>query len=248
MRIIIRPDYQVYSVFISQIPEIFDTEGEMIYQGRNTIKRFTHDRHEWIVKRYKKPHLIQRISYTFFKKSKAERAYLFAQALQDRDIDTPEGIAYIEKKSKGLVYDCFFICTPCDAPTIYPTLGGSEEFDTHLADCLAAFFVQMHTKGFLHGDPNLNNILYHKNDKEDTYSFSVIDTNRSVFKSAPRREECLNNLKRVTHRRSLLRYITSQYAIHRGWNPEESVEVVMKALYRFERKKKMKQVIKNKFL
>lgn len=244
MRMTIQPAYRDYSAFISRIPDIFDTEGEMIYQGRNTIKRFMYEGREWIVKRYKKPNLIQRISYTFFKKSKAERAYLFSFELQARGIDTPEGIAYIENRRNGLVDDCFFISATCNDRTVNSTFGGKEEFDTHLADCLAAFFVQMHTKGVLHGDLNLSNILYHKKDEEDAFAFSVIDTNRSVFKSSPTRQECLDNLKRVTHQRALLRYIVTQYAILREWNPEESVHTVMKALEKFERKRKMKRALK----
>lgn len=244
MRMTIQPAYRDYSAFISQIPDIFDTEGEMIYQGRNTIKRFMYEGREWIVKRYKKPNLIQRISYTFFKKSKAERAYLFSYELQARGIDTPEGIAYIEIKKTGLLNDSFFISTSCNDRTVYSALGGKEEFDTHLADCLAVFFVQMHIKGVLHGDLNLNNILYHKKDKEDAFAFSVIDTNRSVFKPSPTRHECLDNLKRVTHRRALLGYIVTRYAILREWNTEECVNTVMKALEKFERNRKMKQALK----
>ena len=224
MRIIILPKYQIFRPFISQLPGIFDTSGKILYQGRNTIKSFIYNNREWIVKRYKKPNLIQQIIYTFFKKSKAERAYLYAQILQSKGISTPEGIAYIEQKKN-------------------PTLGGSEEFDTYLADCLAAFFVQMHTKGFLHGDPNLNNILYHK-DKEGNVSFSVIDTNRSVFKSSPTQQECLDNLKRITHQRKLLQYITTQYAILRKWDTGQSVETVMKALDKFEKRRKVKHAIK----
>lgn len=248
MRMTIQPAYRDYSAFISQIPDIFDTEGEMIYQGRNTIKRFMYEGREWIVKRYKKPNLIQRISYTFFKKSKAERAYLFSYELQARGIDTPEGIAYIEIKKTGLLNDSFFISTSCNDRTVYSAWGGKEEFDTHLADCLAAFFVQMHTKGVLHGDPNLNNVLYHKEDEKGAFAFSVIDTNRSVFKSSPTRQECLDNLKRVTHQRAVLRYITTRYAILRKWNPEESVNTVMKALDRFERRNRIKQTLKKRFL
>lgn len=243
----IQPAYRDYSAFISRIPEIFDMSGEMIYQGRNTIKRFMYESREWIVKRYKKPNLIQRISYTFFKKSKAERAYLFSYELQARGIDTPEGIAYIEVKRNGLLNDSFFISPPCNDPTVYSTLGGKDEFDTHLADCLATFFVQMHIKGVLHGDLNLNNILYHKKDEEDAFAFSVIDTNRSIFKPSPTRQECLDNLKRVTHQRCLLRYIITRYAILRKWNPEESVNTVMKALDRFERRNRIKKALKKRF-
>lgn len=243
MRIIILPKYQIFRPFISQLPGIFDTSGKILYQGRNTIKSFIYNNREWIVKRYKKPNPIQQIIYTFFKKSKAERAYLYAQILQSKGISTPEGIAYIEQKKNGLVHEYFFISTPCNIPAIYPTLGGSEEFDTYLADCLAAFFVQMHTKGFLHGDPNLNNILYHE-DKEGNVSFSVIDTNRSVFKSSPTQQECLDNLKRITHQRKLLQYITTQYAILRKWDTGQSVETVMKALDKFEKRRKVKHAIK----
>ncbi len=247
MRMIIHPKYCTACAFISQIPAIFDTCGETLHAGRNTIKRFTYNSSEWIVKRYKKPNLIQRIAYTFFKKSKAERAYLYAQKLQDKGINTPEGIAYIETKESGFIKDSFFISLPCNAPAIYPTLGGTENFDTRLADSLAIFFVQMHAKGFLHGDPNLNNILYHK-DEKGAFTFSVIDTNRSVFKASPTKQECLNNLKRITHQRKLLQYITTQYATLRGWNAQESVNAVLKALDKFEKKRRLKRVIKNIFL
>lgn len=243
MQIIILPEYQAFYDFISTLPTIFDIGGETLYQGRNIIKRFTHENTEWIVKRYKRLNLAQRIVYTFFKKSKAERAYLYAGELLNKGIDTPKGIACIECKKNGLIKDCFFISTSCNDPALFPALGGSEEFDTQLANSLAAFFVQMHEKGFLHGDPNLNNILYHK-DRKDSFSFSVIDTNRSVFKPSPTRRECLDNLKRVTHQRTLLQYITRQYALLRKWDANESAAIVMKALDRFEKRRRIKYTIK----
>ena len=121
MHIIILQKYHTSRVFVSQIPKIFDTDGETIYQGRNTVKRFMNGCGEWIVKRYKRPNLIQRIVYTFFEKSKAERAYLYAQTLQAKGIGTPDGIAFIEEKKCGLIRDCYFISTACNYPTVYPT-------------------------------------------------------------------------------------------------------------------------------
>lgn len=243
MHITILPEYQASYDFISMLPAIFDIGGETLYQGRNIIKRFTHENSEWIVKHYKRLNLAQRIVYTFLKKSKAERAYLYARELLNKGINTPKGIAFIECKKNGLIKDCFFISTSCNDPAVFPTLGGSEEFDTQLANSLAAFFVQMHAKGFLHGDPNLNNILYHKDGKA-SFSFSVIDTNRSVFKPSPTKQECLDNLKRITHQRTLLQYITREYALLRKWDAKESVAIVMEALDRFEKKRKIKYAIK----
>ena len=102
MQIVISPKYQVSYDFVLQIPIIFNVEGETVYQGRNTIKRFKTSNGEWIVKRYKKPNIIQRIAYTFFKKSKAERAYLYAQKLQSKNICTPEGMPISKKRNTDL--------------------------------------------------------------------------------------------------------------------------------------------------
>lgn len=247
MQIVILQKYQASRVFALEIPTIFDTDGETIYQGRNTVKRFMNGSDEWIVKRFKRPNIIQRIIYTFIKKSKAERAYLYAQELQAKGINTPEGIAFIEETKHGLLRDTYFISTPCNDPTVYPTLGGSNNYDQHFADSLSAFFVYMHDKGFLHGDPNLNNILFHK-DEEGNFQFVVIDTNRSVFKSSPTMQECLHNLMRVTHNRVLLRYITQQYAIRRKWDVEKCIHTVISALDKFERKRRIKQIMKGRYL
>lgn len=245
MKIVIHPKYRAYGDFIAQIPVIFNQSGETVYRGRNVVKRFTVGSNEWMVKRYKRPHLIQRIAYTFFKKSKAERAYLYAGRLLDAGIATPEGIAYIEEKHRGLLCDSYFVSTVCPDPAVYPVLVKAEAYDRELADALAAFFVQLHGKGILHGDPNLNNILYRKGDGGGGYLFSVIDTNRSVFKPRLTPRECLENLKRVTHRRDLLRHITAEYARLRGWDVQESVERVMEALDRFEKRNKMKRRLKS---
>lgn len=245
MKIVIHPKYRTSSDFITQIPEIFDKSGDTIYRGRNIVKRFIYDNNEWIIKRYKRPNIIQQIAYTFFKKSKAERAYLYAEKLLSAGIATPEGIAYIEEKKYGLIRDCYFISTSCPDPAVYPFLVETANYDRELANTLVAFFVQLHSKGILHGDPNLNNILYHKNRKGD-FSFSVIDTNRSIFKSSLTTQDCLDNLKRVTHRRDLLQYITEQYAKLREWDAQDCVARVMKALDKFEKQKKIRRLIKGK--
>lgn len=243
MKIVIHPKHQSSGNFISQIPEIFETHGDTIYQGRNTVKRFIHSNIEWIVKRYKRPNFFQRFAYTFFKKSKAERAYLFAQKLLERGINTPEGIAYIEDRKGGLIRDSYFVSTSCIDPPVYPALVNTRDYNRQLADSLAAFFVQLHDKGVLHGDPNLNNILYHK-DNEGNFLFSVIDTNRSIFKIPLTKQQCLNNLKRITHRRDLLQYITEQYSIHRKWDIQASVKTVLKALEKFEKQRRIRHIIK----
>ena len=211
----------------------------MLHGGRNTVKRFPRPDTNWVVKHYKRPNLIQRIAYTFFKPSKAERAYRYAQILQERGIDTPDGIAYIELKSHGLLSDCYFISPECTDRPIFPELVETPDYDRTLADELATFFVEMHRKGILHGDLNLSNILYRK-EADGKLHFTVIDTNRSQFKDSPSRHECLHNLMRVTHRRDLLDYIVRQYAALRGWEATACSAFVQKALEKFERRRALR--------
>lgn len=239
MKIVIHPDFVHCADFIGQLPQRFKEEGELLYDERNQVKRFRVNGETLVVKKYKQPNIIQRIVYTFFKKSKTERAYLFAGMFRERGFDTPHEVAYIEKKKIGLFLDGYFVSLNCE----YPPLSGllrRRDFDRQPANELAAYMVRLHERGALHGDLNLTNILYHT-DEEGHYQFTLIDTNRSKFKSSPTRKECLENLKRLTHGRMLLRYLVIQYAILRGWKPRECTLEVFRYLLQFEHKRRRKR-------
>ena len=236
MKIVIHPKYSAYQDFVHALPTTFETSGEPVFKKRNVVKRFLPS--GFIVKRYKRPHLVQRLAYTFWRKSKAERAYLFAEKLQALGICTPQGIAYIEVYRHGLLNDAYFVSTACDDPSLL-LLRDEAHYDTSLADALAAYLVELHEKGILHGDLNLSNILYRK--EGDTVRFTLIDTNRSSFKVSLTREECLKNLMRLTHRRDLLRYVVERYACLRGWDSETSVARVLHLLDRFEHRNDLKR-------
>ena len=40
MKIVINPLYKEFQTFIATLPEVFEQEGEIIFQGRNVLKRF----------------------------------------------------------------------------------------------------------------------------------------------------------------------------------------------------------------
>ncbi|MCD8202759.1 MAG: lipopolysaccharide kinase InaA family protein, partial [Prevotella sp.] len=145
------------------------------------VKLFDVDGKSVVVKRYKKPNIIQCVSYSFFRKSKAERAYLYAAELQRRGFNTPTGIAFVEIKKCLLLRESYFVSDYCGLPSVMPLLK-REDFDCGLAEALAKFLVSLHEKGVLHGDLNLSNILFERG--SGGYRFWLIDTNRSRFKLA----------------------------------------------------------------
>ena len=242
MKVTVHPTYTHLHDFIYRLPFCFDREGEMLHDGRNKVKRFLVNGEKVIAKRYKRPHIIQQISYSFFRMSKAKRAYLFAEKFRQCGFDTPHEIAYIEINRHGLFSDSFFVSTQCPDPSLYPLLN-KEGFDRHIADELAALLVSLHQKGILHGDLNLTNILYHSGNGK--FHFTLIDTNRSKFRSSPSQDMCMKNLRRLTHNKELYHYIITRYAILREWDPEECLTSAMKYLAKLEQKEKRKHKIQS---
>lgn len=230
-KIVISPDDTALQNFIMELPKTFSVMGTTLYKGRNTVKAFSINGRTLVVKRYKRPNLVQRVAYSFFKRSKAERAYLYAQIMREKGINTPREIAYIELCEGMLLSDSFFVSEPCMLPSLSKILGNGR-FNRDAADALAHQLVVMHEKGVMHGDLNLTNILYKRNEN-NSFTFWFIDTNRSSF-IQPDKNDCLDNLKRLTHDRELMRYIVSRYAEIRGWDVDETVASVMEKLKCFE--------------
>ncbi len=242
MNIEINPRYSHFDSFVRQLPATFDQSGELIYDSRNKVRLFTVNGQFIVVKRYKVPLLHQRIDYTFFRPSKAKRAYIFGMRLLSMGISTPDPIAYIEDFCGGLFCQGYFISTFCGDPDLRVLREAPHSHD-QLMTAFVHFLVDMHKKGFIHGDTNLSNFLYHPDSSSYRYHITTIDTNRSHFSSSPSSKECLKSLMRITHERMVLRKIVGEYACMRGWNVEESVDYIIKSIENFEKRKRIKRKI-----
>ena len=75
MKLVLNPAYRRLEKFMQQLPLAFPTLGECIYKARNELRQFSYEGQNYVVKGYKVPIFINRIAYTFFRPSKAERAY-----------------------------------------------------------------------------------------------------------------------------------------------------------------------------
>ncbi len=240
MKIIIAEEYTKYTNFILSIPSFFENDkGETLKDKRNNVKRIIHDGVAFIAKRYKRANFIQRFVYTYFRRTKAERAYAFATEFQRRGVSSPKAVAYMEQKEHGLFTTGYFIYEESKGEEAFPELVDKVDFNRPLADAITDHIVFMHSQGILHGDLNSANFLYTK-DSCGNYNFDMIDTNRSHFvKGWPTRKQCIENLKRFTHRRDLYEYVVRGYAKRRGWNEEETLREAFNALDRFEHKHRL---------
>ena len=92
MKLVVHPDYQHLTRFVSELPQTFEKEGVSIYKVRNELKVFDLDGLKVNVKAYRVPSLFNRFIYTYIRPTKASRAYEHALRLIEGGFDTPAQI------------------------------------------------------------------------------------------------------------------------------------------------------------
>lgn len=219
--------------FFESLPGRFDIEGELLYDGRNTIKRFdVKGLGSVVVKCFHRPALPQRFVYTFFRKSKAQRSFLHAEQLIARGFYTPQNIACIETK-KLLLSHCYYVSRPLPADfkelrTGLPVYDDDPiPVDGNLADAFAQWATRLHEQGILHGDLNSTNVLWRakvpllqegvgevSHAVATAYDFCLIDLNRMRIYppgKVPTMAECMENLTRFTGRMDVFSRVAHSY-------------------------------------
>jgi len=169
--------------FVGQIDNIFIDSGDVMHAGRNTLKRFQAGGVNLCVKSFGRPTIANIFIYSFFRKTKAERSFLYAQKLLDRGIRTPRPVAYVVVRNRlGLLKRSYYISVydkvdytmlevlENEVPNKQAILNGFVRF---MAD-------ELHPHGVYHHDFNGGNVLVTKG-LGDNYHYSLVDLNRIQF-------------------------------------------------------------------
>jgi len=239
--VVIHPDYAFYSDFINRLPAIFHTRGETIYQGRNEIKVFDVNGVKLNVKKYKVPIYINRLIYTFFRTTKAYRAYTYALKLLDRGIETPPPIAYLIFKRAGLIHQCYFISLQSSySHTMYEFGKGSLKGREFIIRSLVSFTAKLHDEGIYHRDFSPGNILFQLSG--DGVKFSLVDINRLQFRRVSIKKGCAN-FARLWGGDVMFRLIAQEYAVARHADRDDCTRWVFDYRKRFWRKYTRKHVM-----
>ena len=230
MKIVINPNYNQLKSFILNISNTFQTEGEIIYNERNVLKVYAIEGLEVVVKRFKKPHIINQIAYSFFRPSKAERSYEYALKLLEKGISTPTPIAYIEEKRNGLLKYSYYICiSESQQSHIRKQMLGetNEEF----LKALARFIAELHNKVVLDKDLSPGNVLF--NEENGVIHFSLIDINRMRFLEKIPLKTRYENFKRISENAEVIKKLAKEYARVCGINEQETILAINKYVSRF---------------
>jgi len=208
--ITLNPNFKSCQNFCENIQKQFEAEKSSLHKARNEIKKISCQEHSIVVKSFKIPHLLNRLVYTYFRGSKAQKSYDNALYLHSLQINTPEPIALIQE-FKPTLYKSFFLSTSFeyDFTIREPLLDNKFKDRENIFQTFAIFTADLHAKGVLHQDYSPGNILIKKS--AHGYQFSIVDINRMHFKNVDFKMGC-QNFSKLWADEDVLTIIANEYA------------------------------------
>lgn len=247
MKVVIADQYQSFKAELNQIIASYEETGEIIYDGtRNSLKTFPLGEEKVIVKAFKKPNLVNKIVYKFFRASKAERSFTYAQKLASLNIGTPHAIAYYERKSILFFKDSYYISHFLESDLTYRELITDPDYPEReiILQQFVAFTKDLHDKGVLFKDHSPGNTLIQKK-AEGVYAFYLVDLNRMNFKDLTYIER-LANFARLTPDKEMVRTMAYAYAALIDGDKEEVFNLMWGETEKFHNKFQRKRRIKRR--
>lgn len=246
MKIVINPQFEFLQYFVASVPYIFPHAGKTLYQSRNELKTFKVGKLEINVKKYKIPHLLNRIVYSFFRLTKTERAYRYALHLLSKGISTPAPVAYIEKWHGGLFSEGYFISLQSHYTQDFRSFWrGKVTGNEDVLRAFAAFTARLHENKIFHQDYSPGNILYEV--KPLGVSFSLVDLNRMKFGRVDENLGC-HSFERLFDSEEILRFVAAVYAEKRGFDAKRCQAKVIAYHNRCMKYFKIKNTLKHPLL
>ncbi|MDJ0644534.1 MAG: lipopolysaccharide kinase InaA family protein [Flavobacteriaceae bacterium] len=230
---------------LDEIVKNFDKPGVIFdYEKRNKMRAVKVGDLNINVKSFKIPNIVNQIAYKFFRKSKAERSYSYANTLLEKGVNTPQPIAYYEFFSSYGIKNSYYFSEQIDFDIMYRTLVADPEYPDHekILRQFTRFTYKMHEAGIYFKDHSPGNTLIKK--IGDNYDFYLVDLNRMKFFDLDFNAR-VTNFSRLTPKEDMVAVMSDEYAqlidqpyekvFKKMWKETEAFQ------YRFFRKKRWKK-------
>lgn len=220
MTLLLNPKYEHLRPHLKHIESLM-ARGEMIHKGRNRLCTIEIDGLTICIKAYRKPMLINRFVYRFFRKTKGFRAWLHADILRHAGFDTPENVAYIQNNTLLGIGICYYICLFQEGKTLYH--WGNKRL-AEIQEDVRAFARQtacLHQAGLLLNDYTPGNIL------QTTTGFAFVDTNR-MRQGRVSIQQGLKNMAGLWIQPEVADFLAQEYLAARGAQCEQHELLLMR--------------------
>ncbi len=214
------------SSFVENLPQIFDDEGEVIYSGRNILKKFIINGYSIVVKSYCAPVWINRFVYRFFRKTKAQRSFEYAGLLRNLGIGSPAPIGYYVEQKGLFIGRTYFACLESALRNEYRDMSKKKfENEDLILKAVADVTAKLHENGILHTDYSTGNILFDEVDGQ--IAVEIIDLNRIRFRKVNIYRGC-RNFDRLPGTQHMLKVLSDEYAEKRNFDKDLCFKLISK--------------------
>ena len=246
MKCVIHNDYLAHKETLDSYIKNFGAKGKPFgNQDRNSLKLFDLDGKTINVKSFKVPNIFNQIAYKFFRKSKAQRSFEYANKLMELGVGTPQPIAYYEFTTLLLFKKSYYISEQLETEYTYRDL--TQDFSIpHYEDILRAFTrftFQLHENNILFLDHSPGNTLIKVNGKD--FKFYLVDLNRMEFKPLDF-DTRIKNFARLVTKKKMIEIMSDEYAKCIGKSFEDVFNPMWQYTNEFQEKFHRKRRLKKK--
>ncbi len=240
----VREEYSQLKDFTLSLPDTFNHIGSIIQDNRNIIKKVETSFGTFVVKNFKGMYFFNKLGYSLFRKSKAERAYLYSALLNENNIITPPHVAWLDCYTWGLLTKSYFVSEYFPYKTLKEVLNSEIDgsYKSSLYHHLAAFTIKLHSAGIYHKDYSLGNILIIPTDKG--FDFALVDLNRVLFSRKISFRKGLRNFTTLGISPEDMNMLISEYAKLSGQSPDAALAIFQKEKKRESDMRKLRRSIK----
>ena len=208
---VIHNDFKSFNKDLEDFVLSFDSNGEYYQNTRNKLKLFNLNNLTINVKAFRVPNIFNQIAYKFFRKSKAQRSFEYANKLIAMGIGTPQPIAYFEFTTPFLFKKSYYISEHLEYDLTYRELTTNFDYPDYenILRAFTRFTFELHEKNIHFLDHSPGNTLIKKN--KDHYDFYLVDLNRMKFKPMDFKTR-IKNFSRLTIHKSMVEIMSDEYA------------------------------------
>lgn len=216
----VNPRHPELQAFVASLPLRFERkEGEVVYKGRNELRRMEYEGKSYVVKSFRKPNLVNRLVYGRFRDSKAKRAFRNGLELAAIGVPNPLPIGYVEVRKGVFFAESYLVTDFSDCPYTWNDLFYKEFACTEqVAREVGKVTALLHEHGLAHKDYGRGNILFKEADGK--VHIELVDLNR-MYRGKMDMEKGCKNFERLPATPDMHRWIAEEYAKARGFDAGE---------------------------
>lgn len=248
-KIVINNHYEVTINEIDEIVKKYNDIDDYVAKGnRNSIKKITlNNKKVATIKSFKVPNIVNKFVYRFFRKSKAQRSFEYAEKLIELGFLTPTPIAYVEETNGFSFLNSYYFSELISDDLTFREIVLDQNWPNReeILKQFTQFTFKLHEAGIEFLDHSPGNTLIKEVD-QNKYDYYLVDLNRMNFHSNMSFEIRMKNFARLTPHKEMIEIMGKEYAKLINKEEKEVINEMWRCTQEFQRKFNLKQERKKK--